>query len=464
MCIRDRQTCPNKQKNSKKICPVLNEIAKDVPRTFPQLRFFKSNDNQKILTTILIATANTFPEIGYVQGFNGIAGLFLVSKFSDQETYWAIVYLLKQLDLKSLFQTGFPLLRVFNFQLETLCRYYCPSICAHLDSSEISLSFITTKWILTLFTYVLPPETALRVLTLLLLNGKKTIILAGLAMTSIIEDECRKNPSLDALEQLTQISENYPSALSPPEFYSRMSSFQVSNRLLDELESIQPNHDPRNLRLTIAGLDNYDCSTQDGTTLFSLGHYDRCHGSSHEVNEIDPMQGGAPPSAPITPSKGRINKGVNFTPHANSKSNSRTTENRVSVSSVSTGKENNNNSASNDRCRARDLRDSMDTPSRVYPSDLQGGKIFIKFIPERPQSLVGEDLSAASSASKTTKSSNLKDCDSFSAAALRRGELVQSCKTHNHNHTGSKSEKGSFCLVLQISSLQTQRPTHQANQ
>ena len=58
----------------------MGEIQRDLPRTFPNHPLFENNIGigQKSLGNVLRALRKTFPEVGYSQGMNFVAGVFLI--------------------------------------------------------------------------------------------------------------------------------------------------------------------------------------------------------------------------------------------------------------------------------------------------------------------------------------------------------------------------------------------------
>ena len=64
-----------------KICEYDAAIKKDIKRTLPEFKILKSPEYQKRMYNILVAVANSIPDVGYIQGFNSIVGVYLVQGF-----------------------------------------------------------------------------------------------------------------------------------------------------------------------------------------------------------------------------------------------------------------------------------------------------------------------------------------------------------------------------------------------
>ena len=68
--------------------PFEESINLDLHRTFPELDFFKNEENIKKMKNILMAFAMRNISIGYCQGFNFIVGKLLMIIENEEETFW----------------------------------------------------------------------------------------------------------------------------------------------------------------------------------------------------------------------------------------------------------------------------------------------------------------------------------------------------------------------------------------
>lgn len=57
---------------------VSDEIQKDIMRTFPQLKFFKKNEEGFNKLSRLLHALSSYKNLGYIQGMNFIAATVLV--------------------------------------------------------------------------------------------------------------------------------------------------------------------------------------------------------------------------------------------------------------------------------------------------------------------------------------------------------------------------------------------------
>jgi len=100
-----------------------------------------------------MALSNGVPKLGYVQGLNTMVALFLAQDLKDFEIYWFMKYLLVKKKLEELFVEGFPRVQLLNYQLEIYARNYLPDLIDHLDELGLKISYFTTQWFITMFTY-----------------------------------------------------------------------------------------------------------------------------------------------------------------------------------------------------------------------------------------------------------------------------------------------------------------------
>jgi hypothetical protein len=70
-------------------CQVLEDIEKDVERTFPEHDLFRTSDGCESLRRVLKAYAMHNPEVGYCQSLNFLVGMMLL--FMDEESaFWLV--------------------------------------------------------------------------------------------------------------------------------------------------------------------------------------------------------------------------------------------------------------------------------------------------------------------------------------------------------------------------------------
>ena len=86
--INNKNYYYNLLQNYPKKIPYEENINLDLKRTFPELEFFKKEENLKKMKNILLAFAMRNISIGYCQGFNFIVGKLLMIIENEEETFW----------------------------------------------------------------------------------------------------------------------------------------------------------------------------------------------------------------------------------------------------------------------------------------------------------------------------------------------------------------------------------------
>jgi len=108
------------------------DILSDIDRTHIFTDQITSRQNS--LFKILIAFSNTMPKIGYIQGINSVAAVFLSHKVAESEVYWLMKYIFKKKKLDDLFTEGFSKVQLLTYQLEIYMRNYLPETIDYLVS------------------------------------------------------------------------------------------------------------------------------------------------------------------------------------------------------------------------------------------------------------------------------------------------------------------------------------------
>lgn len=138
----DYRSLVDKKSESEKI------IDCDVPRTFPNDKLF-TKKMHKQLRNILIAYSNADPEIGYYQGMNFLAGLFLY--YQDEETAFWSFYSLMQRSHRNFFINKFQHFHEISPLIEHLVGEKFPSISNLLKQHKMTPILYSPIWFITCF-------------------------------------------------------------------------------------------------------------------------------------------------------------------------------------------------------------------------------------------------------------------------------------------------------------------------
>ncbi|KAL4486345.1 hypothetical protein ABPG72_007131 [Tetrahymena utriculariae] len=157
---------------------VLQQIKRDITRTYPHLKFFqpttdpqsnlalsqtpKVEDNQnKIssgleqLESILYSFAAYDPQIGYVQGINFIAAHFLYHS-EEYIAFWLLVNTFERFELRDIYLPNLPGLKKHSYILEKILEKTDPQLYFHLSENGIKPDMYITPWLFSQFGMMIP--------------------------------------------------------------------------------------------------------------------------------------------------------------------------------------------------------------------------------------------------------------------------------------------------------------------
>ncbi|CAK78773.1 unnamed protein product (macronuclear) [Paramecium tetraurelia] len=209
-------------------------IQKDIDRTFSQHQYFKQIHNRQRLQRILIALSKIQEQIGYIQGFNQIAGCFLINGLNEQQTFWIMYYILKKMKYSTIFEDQFNELKFLNFTVAVFLRNYVPFLSDEFLQNKIDIGIITTRWFLVIFGYDLPQQLLIQVWNMFLLKGIKILIRVSVAIFKLVSEsqgiddlyELLKENLFDLLETNVQLQQK---------LIEYFLTIKITNRLIREL-------------------------------------------------------------------------------------------------------------------------------------------------------------------------------------------------------------------------------------
>ena len=139
--------------------PSDEDIDKDIYRTFPEIPLFASQAGvgQKQLRTLLRAYTALKTDVGYTQGMNFVAGYLLRHIPCETDAFFVFVCLMHapKWNLMRLYSPGLAGLHDAVEQLDALAKAHVPEVYDHLESSGLTISLLSQRWFLSLFTVLL---------------------------------------------------------------------------------------------------------------------------------------------------------------------------------------------------------------------------------------------------------------------------------------------------------------------
>ncbi|EAR94327.2 rab-GTPase-TBC domain protein (macronuclear) [Tetrahymena thermophila SB210] len=223
------------------------DIQKDVERTFYDTKYLNNQIYLNQLIQILTALSHSVSDVGYIQGWNQIAGVFVKNQFSPQLIYWIINFIMHKMQAKQLFLDNFKAARVLDYQFEIICKNYIPDLYSYLKKYEFDLNYFSNSWFLTLFSFELPYSCVLRVWMLFLLKGWKYLIKIGIAILKIVKQKIMSSADEDEINQFLKKHICNHFQINPSDqqtLFDVAKQVKVSNTLLDKLDQLYKNSFP----------------------------------------------------------------------------------------------------------------------------------------------------------------------------------------------------------------------------
>ncbi|SBS86500.1 GTPase-activating protein, putative [Plasmodium malariae] len=222
-------------------------IEKDIDRTFPRNPSFlnKEENMQNKLLDILKICSLYFKRIGYCQGMNYVAAIFLLVFQNKLDTVRCFIALLKNFNLKGMFIYNFPQLKKIMYQLNILIKAYIPKLFSYFKRKKIKIDFFCTNWFMTLFSQDLSFENTLKLWDIFFLFGLKILIKLSLAILHHHQKQILTLSYDEALTFLKSITKlpftNY--LFDEKNFFIYIKKFKVTNRILRQIILLKKNHE-----------------------------------------------------------------------------------------------------------------------------------------------------------------------------------------------------------------------------
>jgi len=176
----------------------LNEIGRDVPRTFPTLPQFQEEENRNKLASVLRALNAAQPDVGYCQGMNFVIAVFLLhTDFDEGQSTWLSLGLMKNCCFDQLYSPGVPLLPLRTFQFSELVKKHYLPMYLQLQANAFHVDIFSHQWMLTLFAYIIDPDVLAHIWSVIFLIGWKAIFQIGLGIAGILGEDILYADSLE---------------------------------------------------------------------------------------------------------------------------------------------------------------------------------------------------------------------------------------------------------------------------
>jgi len=164
----------------------------DVPRTFPTLSPQERAPFMSALRNVLLAYSNADREIGYVQGMNFLAGMFVVHENDEEAAFWCFYGLMfnRPKPYRRFFERDFPTLRKECEIVDRLLLERYPIITRALEHHGMTSIILTPQWFNSCFLGSdVDMETSTFVFDLFLAFGVPILLSFGMATVSFLAED-----------------------------------------------------------------------------------------------------------------------------------------------------------------------------------------------------------------------------------------------------------------------------------
>jgi len=161
----------------------------DISRTFPELRSFDANWQQRLLR-VLNAYAGFNPHVGYCQGMNFVAGLLLLVSDSEEESLAVLTCLMDSphFGLSGFYRERLPLLRRYLRACDKLVAETVPELREHFIKENVQPAVYLHQWFLTLFINCFPLSMVMIIWDVIICEGLPVILRIAVSILQVLKD------------------------------------------------------------------------------------------------------------------------------------------------------------------------------------------------------------------------------------------------------------------------------------
>jgi TBC1 domain-containing protein 4 len=119
---------------------------------------------------------------------NFLAAVLLLH-MREEEAFWAFERVMQHYGMRTLFLPHSAELALCLHKLAFAVEDLCPKLAAHFVEQDIDIEAHTSQWLLTLFSYLFPPELTFRVWDAFFVDGFDVAIRTAVAIMKSFESE-----------------------------------------------------------------------------------------------------------------------------------------------------------------------------------------------------------------------------------------------------------------------------------
>jgi len=209
----------------------LQKHKKSIPKK-KELDLVLAEGGQASLRRILRAYSLYDPEVGYCQGMNFIAGMF-ITYMSEEEAFWTLVAVMqeKPCRMRGLFSEGMNEAHQVLYIADKLIAQFHPRLSRHFAKENIHITMFATQWLLTIYTSSFPFDVVTRVWDCFLTEGWKVAYRVMLALLERATPHLLKLKFEDILGYLKEL----PNEVNASEIVDAAFKIKVKKRHITKL-------------------------------------------------------------------------------------------------------------------------------------------------------------------------------------------------------------------------------------
>uniref|UniRef100_A0A7S2VVC8 Rab-GAP TBC domain-containing protein n=1 Tax=Norrisiella sphaerica TaxID=552664 RepID=A0A7S2VVC8_9EUKA len=215
-------------------------IQADIPRTFPQLKFFhKEGPLHEPLLEVLQAYVCYRPDVGYVQGMSYLAAILLLN-MPTFDAFQCLANLLNQDIYFAFFRMDVDKMKTHLRVYQTLMKEKLPNLYKHFEEVEIKPGMYLYEWLLTIYSRSLPIDIAHRIWDNFLYHGQVFLFRTALGMLRLFEPNFLKLNFEDCLSILNRP----PDDIDEAGLFENINRIQLTSKRFDRMVAKYMDEEP----------------------------------------------------------------------------------------------------------------------------------------------------------------------------------------------------------------------------
>ncbi|KAL7533934.1 hypothetical protein ACHAXR_009123 [Thalassiosira sp. AJA248-18] len=171
----------------------------------------EEGSGKKALRRILRAYSVYDSEVGYCQGMNFIAAMFLTF-LPEEESFWMLVVIMNEdpYKLRDLFSQEMTGSHEVLYIADNLIAQFLPTLYEHLENEQVHISMFVTQWLMTIYTSTFPFEFVAAVWDSFICDGWLVVYRVMLALLEHVQQELLQRN----VEQILSFLRGYPALVN----------------------------------------------------------------------------------------------------------------------------------------------------------------------------------------------------------------------------------------------------------